>query len=223
MPYTLGDIADKVRLRIRDSNYDPSEIKNYINDTQNDVFNEYVLPFMEATQTYTLSPSVADITNGVGLPDNFVQALDLSLTSLGVEKVLIPRDVRYIDEFYPDSSDLTVYPPNVPNEWYMYGNTINVFHAPNSAYTVSLRYYKKPTTLVSDSDVPEIPSQFEELLVVGAAYRILQIKDSYDQAGVLENKYGELLDKLVMKYSQTQIGTPTRMRINRYSSGPLNF
>lgn len=223
MAYNLGIITSKVGARIRDSGYAAGEIINYINDTQNDVFNEYRLSFMQTTQNYTLATNTSDITNGSNLPTNYVQALDLSLTTAGREKILTYRDIREIESLYPDPDDTTRHPANVPNDWYFYAGIIRVFPVPNSAYTVTLRYYKKPTILVDSVDVPEIPSEFEELLVVGAAYRIMQIKDNYDQAGILENKYGELLQKLAVKYSVLQVGKPTVMRINRHAMGQARF
>ncbi len=178
---------------------------------------------MEATQDYTLTANVSDITNGSGLPDNFVQAIDLLLTAPGLEKVLAYRDVREIDALHPDNDDATAHAANIPNEWFNYAETIRVHPLPNDTYTVTLRYYKKPTLLDSDADIPELPSEFEELLVVGAAYRIMQVKDNYDQAGILQNKYDELLAKLVSKYSQKQVGRPTIMRTNRNGLGKAHF
>lgn len=215
MAYTLGDIATKVRTRIRDTGYSPTETIQYINDTVNDVFNEYRLPFMQATQSYTVTVNVSDITNGNGLPTNFVQAIDMIVTTAGKERVLRFIDTDELEESFPDLDDTTLHPAGDPQYAYKYGNTIRVFPAPSTAYSVSLRYYKKPTVMTADGNVPEIPSEFEELLVVGAAYRILQVKDNYDQAGILENKYGELLQKLVVRYSQDQVGSPHIMRINR--------
>lgn len=217
MAYTLATIADKVRYRIKDTGYSPTVIRNFINDTQNDIFNEYRLRFMETTQNYTLAAGVSDITNGTGLPTNFVQAIDLTLTSGGLEKVLTYKNYKEIDFTYPDPTDTTVNPSNIPNYWYLYGNTIRLYPAPNSTYTVTLRYYKRPTELDEDADVPEVPSEFEEVLVLGAAYRVLQTKDNYDQAAVLENKYMEILTKLASRYSLAQTGHATQMRINRYA------
>lgn len=223
MAYTTGEIVTKVQSRVRDSGFSSSEIKNYINDTQNDVFNEYRLPFMQTTQDYTLTVGVSDITNGSSLPSNYVQAIDILLTTSGQEKVLPYRDIREVDALNPDADDQTVNPRGVPQYWYYYAETIRVFPEPDAAYTLTLRYYKKPTLLSADADVPEIPSEHEELLVVGAAYRVMQVKDNYDQAGVLENKYDELLQKLVVKSSQPQVGTPTRMRVNRHGLGQAHF
>jgi|SRR6478672_5337148 len=223
MSYILSDIRTKVRQRIRDTSYDATEIANYLNDTQNDVFNEYRLPFMETTQDYTLTIGTADITAGNGLPTNFVLPIDLILTSNGYEGKLDFRDTREMDMLYPDYENSTVYPNSTPTDAYKYGQTIKVFPEPDQAYTVTLRYYKRPTLLSSDSDIPSLPSEFEEMLVVGAAYRIMQVKDNYDQAGILENKYKELLDKLVMKYSRNQVGQPTMMRINRNIVGKRHY
>lgn len=219
MSYILSDIRTKVRQRIRDTSYDSTEINNYLNDCQNDVFNEYRLPFMEATQDYTLTVGVADITNGGSLPSNFVLPIDLILTSEAREKVLTPRDVRQMDYLYPDFEANSGIAPGQPTDWYKYAQTIKVFPEPDIAYTLTLRYYKKPTILSADADVPSIPSEFEELLVAGAAYRILQVKDNYDQAGIHENKYRELLDKLVAKYTRNQTGIPNVIRINRIATG----
>lgn len=223
MAYQTGDIVTRVQQRVKDTGFSSTEIKSYLNDTQNDVFNEYRLPFMEATQDYTFTVNVADITNGSGLPANYTQAIDLLLTTTGYEKVLTFRGVREMDALYPDYENSTLYPANTPSDWFFYAQTVKVFPEPNLAYTATLRYYKKPTLLSGDADVPELPSEFEELLVVGAAYRVLQVKENYDQAGILQNKYDELLQKLVMKYSQPQVGTPTRMRINRHAVGSPRF
>jgi hypothetical protein len=215
LSYITGDIVSRVQQRVRDTGYSSTEIKSYLNDTQNDVFNEYRLPFMEATQGYTFTIGNSDITNGTGLPTNYVQAIDLFLTTSSQERVIPYRDIRQIDEYNADPDDTVAHPPGVPKEWYLYALTPRVAPVPNLAYTAILRYYKKPTLLSGDGDIPSLPSEFEELLVVGAAYRVLQAKDNYDQAGVLQNKYDELLAKLVVKYSKAQVGTPTRMRINK--------
>ena len=223
MAYTLGALVTKVQQRVRDTGYSSTEIKNYINDTQNDIFNEFRLPFMETTQPFTLTTSVSDITNGDGLPDNYVQSLDLLLTTDDKESRLVYQDIRAIDFNYPDADDISAYAVGVPDTWYNYADTIRVFPVPDDAYTVTLRYYKKPTEITSDDAVPEVPSEFAEILVVGAAYRVLQVKDNYDQAGILQNKYDELLQKLVSKYSYKQVGTVPRMRINRVRLGRSQF
>jgi hypothetical protein len=215
MAYQLSTLITKVQQRVRNSNYSTSEITDYLNDAQNDVFNEYRLPFMQTTQTYTVTSGDSDITHGSGLPVNFVNAVDLVNTTSGQETVVPYKDYTELDLMFPDQDDTTRNASGTPMYWYKYGNTIKLFPAPAGAYTLTLRYYKRPTVLTNDSDVPDIPAEFLELLVTGAGYRVLQVKDNYDQAAILENKYHELLQKLVVRYSQDQTGSPKMMPINR--------
>jgi hypothetical protein len=216
MAYQLSDIVTKVQQRVRDTNYSTAEIKNYINDTQNDVFNEYPLPFMEASQNYTVTPGTSDTTDGDGLPANFVQAITLSDTGTGQEQVIPFMEYKLLEGQYPDSFDVTAHPANYPMYWTIYGQTIRLFPVPAGAYTLTLKYYKKPTELSADADVPEIPSQFGELLVSGAAYRVLQVKDNYDQAGIHKNRYNQMLQQLVVRYSQPQTGQVFIMPTNTF-------
>lgn len=223
MAFTLGGITTRVQQRVRDTGFSSSEIHSYINDAQRDIFNEYRLPFMETTQNYTLTSGVSDITDGNGLPTNFVQAIDIFLTTSGKESRLEYKDIREIDQDYTDPDDTTRHTSSVPKYYYYYAETIKVFPVPDDAYTLTLRYFKSPTELSSNDDVPEIPSEFEEILVMGAAYRVMQVKDQYDIAAIMQNKYDELLQKLVVRYSQGQVGKPIVMRINRNALGKTSF
>lgn len=220
MAYQLSNLITKVQQRIRDTGYSSSEITNYINDTQNDIFNEYQLPFMQATQTYTLTAGTSDITNGSGLPTNYVQAIDLIVTTDGLEQVVPYKEVSNLDEAFPDADGQA---NNYPQFWYYYADTIKLYPPPAGAYDVTLRYYKKPTELSADSDVPEIPSEFGEILVVGAASRVLQVKGNYDQAAILQNKYDEILQKLAVKAVTIQTGTPSIMPVNVFPINTGNF
>jgi hypothetical protein len=178
---------------------------------------------LEDSQDYTLAAGVSDITNGSGVPTNYVQGLNLLLTTAGLETPLIYIAKKELDAMYPDADDTTVNPANIPSYWYAYENTIKVFPVPSDAFTVTLNYYKKPVELTADGDIPLVPSEFQELLVLGAAYRVMQVKDNYDQAAILQNKFDEILQKFVSKYNQKQVGTPTIMRINRNGLGKAHF
>jgi hypothetical protein len=223
MAYQLSDLISRVQQRIRDTGYSSNEITNYINDTQNDIFNEYRLPFMQTFANYTLVTNVADITNGSTLPSDYVQAVDISNTTTGYERLLEYISYERLNELYPSSDNITRYAPSIPQFWYIYDSVIKVFPAPTKAFTIKLRYWSKPTELANTTDVPSIPSEFKEVLVVGAAYRCLQVKDNYDQAAILQNKYDELLQKLVVKYSVPQTGKAIQMRINKNAVGKTNF
>lgn len=212
----LSSIVTKVQQRIGDTGYNSSEIKNYVNDTQNDVFNEYRLDMMKTSQAYTVTIGDPDITSGLGLPATYVEAISLRVTTAGQQEELEFIDENDLESLYPDYDNST---SGQPLYAYFSDNTIKLYPAPDAAYTLSLRYYKKPTELSADGDVPTIPSEFEELLVAGAAYRVLQVKHSYDEAGILENKYAELLQKFYDKYMRQPASGPAIMKVNKVGYG----
>lgn len=173
---------------------------------------------MEATQDYTLTTGVSDITNGDGLPTDFINAINLTNTTSGYERVIPYIEFREADDFFPDEDDTTRHPANIPEFWYFFANTIHVYPKPNQAHTVTLRYKKRPTELASDADVPTVPQEFEELMVIGAAFRVYEIQDNYVQASYLKQRFDEMALKFVQKYARKQTGRPARMRLNGHAT-----
>lgn len=224
MAYTLSSIVSSVQKRVKDTSYDSTEIIEYINDTQNDIFNEYRLNFMEKTQDYTTVANVADITNGIGLPTDYLVAIDLLNITNNYNILIEFMDVPSLDALFTNPSDtFQLTTTNNTLYWYKYAGVINLYPTPTISYNIRLRYYKMPTLLAADADVPALPSSFREILVLGAAYRVLQVKDNYDQAAILQNKYDEILQKLVSNTAVQQVGKSPRQRINRYGVAKRNF
>lgn len=201
MAYTLSSVTTRVQDRIKDTGFSTSTIRSFLNDVQRDIFNDYRLPFMETSVSYTLTAGDSDITSGAGLPANFDQVVALAVTTDGAEQLITYKSIPQILQEYPDPSSVT---SSAPRYWYRYGNEIKVFPSPDLAYTVTLYYIKKPTELSNDADVPEVPSNFEELLVLGATYRVHEVKDNYDKAAITERRYIEALDQMVNRYSKRQ-------------------
>jgi hypothetical protein len=215
LAYQLSDLITKVQNKIKDTGFSSSVITDFINDAQFDLFNEYGLPAMEASHNYTLSPGSSDITAGAGLPTDYVIAKDVILTTAGYEKQLPYRDIESLDFTHPDQDDTTRNPANVPRYWYFFAETPRVYPAPNIAHTITLRYEKTPTELSDSTDVPDVPANFREFLVLAAAGRVMEVKDNYDQAAYLLGRADTLARKLVSKYSRKQTGQVRRMPINR--------
>jgi hypothetical protein len=190
-----------------------------LNEAQNDIFNEFDLRFQEANQDYTVTTNVSDITNGSGLPAGFIQAIDLTNTTSGYERVIPYKDYREIDDFLPDPDDTTLHPANIPEFWYLYADTIRLYPRPNQAFTLTLRYKQRPTDLSDDADVPLLPAEFQEYLILGAAYRVYEVKDNFVQSAYLKQRCDEIALKLVQRYARKQTGRPTRMRLNGHASG----
>ncbi len=212
MAYTLSNIISKVQKRVQDTAYSTAEITDYINDAQRAPFNEYRFDAMRTRANFTVTIGQSDITNGSGLPTNYVEATSLRVTTAGKEQTLSFISEDDLEDLYPSYDTAT---NGDPLYAYFSDNTIKVYPAPSSAYTVRLRYYRKPDLLENNDDVPEIASEFEEMLVVGGAYRVLQAKHAYDEAGIMENKFNEELQKFFDKYLRAPASGPAIMKVNK--------
>lgn len=73
-------------------------------------------------------------------------------------------------------------------------------------------YLKRPDELEDDADVPEIPEEFQEALVLGAFKRVLERNEDYDLAAVIGNQYNDQLDRMVNRYGFRMTGGPVIMK-----------
>lgn len=183
--------------------------------------NEYWLRFWEADpQNYTLVVNTQDITNGVGLPSNFVNPISMRITTDNYETYLDYIDYKDLDKAVADQSSVTA---GTPRYWWLYQDTIYVYPKPDQAYVVQLRYTKRPTEMSADADVPEIPKEFEELFIYGMGMRAFEEKDMDAKAALFERKYELKKAQLVQRYSIRQTGQPMFLKLDRRVSRAPSF
>jgi len=198
-----------VQNKLDDSGFSSTILTDFANDTQREVFNSKFFQFMEATADFTLTPGSADIGT---LPTDLQLPINLRVTSpSSMAMVLEPLSADKYDELYNSNAILA---QGTPIQWYPYASTISVYPIPNSAITLTLRYYKVPTELTNTTDVPEIPVEFQEILVLGMYKRALEYNDSFDQSAYITVKMDKLLEDMARRYSPLSSAT-TRMSINR--------
>lgn len=212
MAYTTSDLVSDVQSRISNSSFSSSDIKQFLNDAQRSFATDATWRFFHTTQNYTLNVGTADITNGSGLPSAFQTPNKLRITTSGYEQVLTPIQYDEFVEKYPSYENDD---NSTPRYWYMKGDSIEVYPAPDTAFTVKLEYWKTPTELSADSDVPELPVDFREVLVLGALQRAYKTDDDFDQAREIDDEMVALLTNLKRKYSF--IPGQKQMGINRAS------
>lgn len=219
LAYDLGSIISDVQTKIKDSTYPTGNITVFVNNAQREIFNRNFFPFMETESTYTLSQGNDSLSGGTDTSD--VQApITARITDTDEEVVLQFRDHTWIHERFPNPANE---PENKPEYWYGFGKDYKVHPIPDQSYTLKLKYFKAPTELSNNSDVPEVPEAFGELLVLGGAHRALETRDYYDEASLLRNQFYELLEDMVIRYSIRQYGRAHRMPINRRSYGKINL
>lgn len=215
MTYNVSSLQTQVQTRLDDTGFSTATILQFLNDAQRDFTNNKFARIMEASQNYTLASGISDLTNGVGLPALFQTAIDLRCTTVGSESVLFYMDPKEFDLAYPQPS---LVGNNLPYIYYKFGSTINVFPAPDRAYTMTLRYYKSPVELTTGTDVPEISSEWQELLVLGALKRCHELNDNYDMAAIVQGKIDEMTNSYVTRMSLGK-SQPSIMKLNGYSPG----
>lgn len=196
MDYTLNGIVRRVQVdKLDDDEFDTGIISNYVNDTQRDIFNQFELSFQEKIFAGTL-PASSTMFN---MPDDLALLQRAILTN--------GTDIQDISKKYmPWRNFLDIYPSPDSNpagqvtNWTSYAGNIILNCPQEDEQTLTMYYIKKPIVLALPTDVPELPEEFEELLVVGAYIRCLKFNEDFDQAAFMEGEYNKMLDLLVSRY-----------------------
>lgn len=204
MDYTLASLRHRVLVdKLDDDEFDSQIVDNFINDTQRDIFTQYELPFQEKIFSGTIpaGSTMFKMPNDVSL----VQ----SHSVVGVPGFANGR-MRFKDFFaqYPDAVNAPAQPISA---WTLYGGNMLTSAPTDKDYTMMLFYIKSPTTLRADTDVPEIPEEFAELLVLGAFLRIQKRNEDFDLAQYTEADYARKLGELVDRYGMRTTG-PIKMK-----------
>lgn len=197
MDYNLASLRQRVIIdKLDDEEFDPGIVDRFINDTQRDIFNQYELSFQEKIFAGTVTQG----TTMLLLPNDAATVQSFVVTSPDGKQ----HDM--IDHYMPFRDFNKQFPTPSLNQqsnilyWTLYANNI-IFSAPtNDTYTLTTFYIRKPAVLSGDGDIPEIPEEFSELLVLGAYIRILERNEDFDQAEYVRTQYNTLLDLLVNRY-----------------------
>lgn len=209
MDYNLAGIRNRVLVdKLDDDEFDPGIVDRFINDTQRNIFNQFELSFQEKIFSGPLPVNV----NIFELPNDVATVQSQVITSPdGSQKDLMSSylDFRSFNVRYPTPANNTPGPVGV---WTRYGNNMITSAPIDQPYIMTMFYIKKPTVLVEDEDIPEIPEEFSELLVLGAYIRILERNEDFDQAAYVKSEYNILLDLLVTRYGYRQSHGPIKMK-----------
>jgi hypothetical protein len=206
MSYNLLDLRSRVRSKIKDSSYSASTIDGFINDAIVEIADLYPWVYFQklvsgaltvGENTYTQQSDHQITTKLVMLhPTQTTSNWDIT----GYRK---PWEEFF--ELYPAPDTLS---NSQPTYWTEYGNQL-YFNCPSDlAYLLRQYYQKIPTELAADADVPELPQNFREAIVLGAAYRCEEERDNYDIAGVLQNRFNDRVSDLMTRFANDTMTGP---------------
>lgn len=209
MDYTLAGIRNRVLVdKLDDEEFDPDVVDRFINDTERDVFNEYELPFQEKV----FSGNVPSGITMFNFPADVAQIQSLVVTAPDQSQRNIMNgemDFRSFTKVYPTP---LMNPSGPITYWALHGNVLMTSTPTDQEYTLTTYYIRKPGKLVENEDVPGIPEEFGELLVLGAFMRIQKRNEDYDQAAITEQDYNNQLNLLVARYGFRTGNGPIKMK-----------
>lgn len=205
MDYNLASLRNRVLVdKLDDDEFEPKIIDNFINDTQRDIFNQYELPFQEKIFQGTI-PAGSTIFK---LPTDVAQLQSQNM--LGVRNWQNQQmDWRSFIRAYPDTANEE---PAEPGAWTLYGGNVLLSAPTDKDYKMTIYYIKRPAKLLEDTDVPEIPEEFSELLVLGAFKRVLERNEDYDLSQSIDAQYQAKLEQLVARYGFREADGPIIMK-----------
>lgn len=209
MEYNLAGIRQRVVVdKLDDEEFDPQIVDNFINDTQRNIFNQYELSFQEKI----FSGVIPAGSTMFSLPSDVALVQSRVVTSPdGSQRSIKNGYVAFRDfnEMYPTQSNGT---PGAISTWTLFANNMILSTPTDQEYTMNIFYISKPVTLTQNSDVPQIPEEFAELLVLGAYMRILSRNEDTDLKTTVEAEYNQLLNMLVNRYGYRQADGPIKMK-----------
>lgn len=205
MEYNLAGLRQRVLVdKLDDEEFDPQIVDNFINDTQRDIFNQFELPFQERI----FQGAIPVGSTMFQLPSDVAQIQSQTLS--GVSRFAnLNMPWREFFMAYPDASNET---PAAPSRWTLYAGNVLLNAPTDQEYTMTLFYIRKPKVLAEDGDVPEIPEEFSELLILGAYRRILERNEDFDLAATVNAQYQSILTQLVNRYGFRQSNGPIKMK-----------
>jgi hypothetical protein len=210
MAYDLEGVRDRVRNRLDDDDFEQEYLDRAINYAQREITNKNKLNFLEATTTLTLNEGDYLIS----LPTDFHEYLFLRLlTPAELRSDLTKRYVDY-EDFVATYVDPSLNTPSQPYYWSDYAQQITLSAPADQDYTFRLDYQRASATLTDDTDIPDLPEEFGELLEIGAYMRIAKREDDYDVKSQEERDYTRLLTDLKSVYGRKKgPGGLRRMRV----------
>jgi hypothetical protein len=96
-----------------------------------------------------------------------------------------------LQEIQRSQLDLLPVSSGQPTHYCIDADDLKVWPTPDSVYVVTMRYYKKPATMVNADDEPEIPGTYHHLLVSYALWHCYERENDYNSAMYHKGRFDE--------------------------------
>jgi hypothetical protein len=143
--------------------------------------------------TTTLAANASTVLKPTDLDKIYAVVVENAESTLNRYRVRVVEQSTF-RTFFPTLTTLT----QVGEPWLCYEDVLNLVFGPmaQQAYNITTHYYKKHTTLVSDSDTPLI-DEFDELLIAYASAYVFRSIEMFDSANQWETMFRTRLGELI--------------------------
>lgn len=187
---TYADLQNEVlRHQLSDTKYRPF-VKEWLNEGLRYIALQADVRTAQAEATY--ETEVDEPT--LDLPDDFARLVSLRNTT--DRDPLTRIDLRDYDDA-PSST-------GTPVGYVVIGSQINLYPTPDSAYDLSLRYWKMPAVMDESNGEVGLPEAYHHLLVRYCLIRAFQVENDYEAANYWRQEFN---DELMRLRSQAQYDT----------------
>jgi hypothetical protein len=206
MAYNLLDLRSRVRTKIKDSSYSAATIDGFINDAIVEIADLY--PWIYFQKIVSGSLTNDEHTYEQQEDHQITSKLILLHPTQTTSHWDITKYRKPWEEFFnlfpaPDTLDSAQ-----PLYWTEYGNQI-YFNCPaDLAYLLRQFYQKIPDELEDDTDVPELPRNFREAIVLGATYRCEEERENDDIAALRRDEFGDRVSDLITRFANDTLAGP---------------
>lgn len=201
MSYVFSDLKTKLQTEVGDPNLDDSVAGDALNHAQQEIFGKFDLTLNSATQTNSVTSGTNTLASA--MPTDFQRVSSLyisSPTALAGDLTDYFMKVKDFRSQYPDAGTYVG-----PLQWWTFWTSIEFAVKASSDVVVKLDYIKTIDFMSATNDVPVIPQSFQELLMLGAKIRVFEQKEDFDYANQFTNRYADLEEAFVTRYSSRQV------------------
>ncbi len=164
--------------------------------------------------------------NKIALPSDFQQAIALTMyvgssstdssSNNTISYALIQRDSRFLDRQNLNGTGEGVV-AGIPEYYQQFATWVELFPSPNSAYSLQLRYFAKPQTLVNSTDTLTLDERWHTAVLYRSVALLEASRNNPEGEAVAQNRYLSYMgstptDRALKQLDRTGMGMAFKRR-----------
>ena len=191
MAFTYAQLVDAIHgyLQVDANGIPTTDMDTIIRQAEQRIYYDVQIPVLKKNVTGNLS-------NGnryLSTPTDYLATYSIAVNNNGVYEYLLPKEVAFIREAYPD-----VNATGVPRYYALFDNdTIILGPTPNANFEVELHYLYEPQSIVDATSGTWLSENAENALLYGCLFEAYTyLKGEQDLISLYSTRYKEALESL---------------------------